>query len=199
MSEFTTPQDLGRERIARAFGWDAGNPDPWALPMEFARQALTYAPMAMRAGMGGVRLAPVPEHVPAPVPEGPWSSPAYMRNWLSNRYQPEARPQAWQPERRWGSAGNDDTLRWGDVVAGRIRPPRNRSEMIEAAKGIGALAGATGGAYGAGQFGFDTLYNGEPWQTASWRALMTPQAGQPPDWWPQPPLPSGPQPPSRLR
>jgi len=96
-----------------------------------------------------------------------------MQEWLQGRYQPAARPQGWQADRRWGSPGNEQpSLTWRDVVAGRIRAPQNRAEMVEAAKGVGAVAGATGGAYSAGQFGFDTMYHGEPWQTASWRALI---------------------------
>lgn len=158
-------------------------------------QTLPIMPGITRAG---ARVAPS-------APTGPWQ-PGYMESWSQGRYQPSARPQAWQPERRWGSPGNEQSsLTWRDVVAGRIRTPQNRAEMIEAAKGVGAVAGATGAAASGAQFGFDTLYHGEPWQTAGWRALIGPSAGDPPSWWPQPPSgerplpPSGPQPPSRLR
>jgi hypothetical protein len=154
-----------------------------------------------------MRAAPrVAPSAPPPTPTGPWQ-PGYMQEWLQGRYQPAARPQGWQADRRFGTPGNEQpSLTWRDVVAGRIRAPLNRAEMVEAAKGVGAVAGATGGAYSAGQFGFDTLYHGEPWQTASWRALIGgPYAGDPPSWWPQPPPaegsppPNGPQPPSRSR
>jgi hypothetical protein len=201
MSEFTTPGDLQRERISNALGWDVGRP-----VQEFARRALLQLPMAMRPAMGAMpTMSGVPARPAATSPEpGPWQ-PGYMQEWLQGRYQPAARPQAWQADRRWGSPGNEQPpLTWHDVVAGRIRTPQNRAEMIEAAKGVGAIAGATGTAAGGAQFGFDT-YRGEPWQTASWRALIGPTAGDPPSWWPQPPPaekplpPNGPQPPSRSR
>jgi hypothetical protein len=197
MSEFTTPRDLQRERISDQFGWDVEYPG-----QEFARRALTYLPLATRAGGGRpVTASPRPA---TPTPEGPWT-PGHLEQWLQGRYQPAGRPQAWQADRRWGSPGNEPPpMTWHDVVAGRIRTPQNRAEMIEAAKGVGAIAGATGTAASGAQFGFDT-YRGEPWQTASWRALIGPTAGDPPSWWPQPPPaerpspPSEPQPPSRLR
>jgi hypothetical protein len=165
-------------------------------------ELMSVMPMGPARAPGAFpRAAPT---TPPPASTGPWQ-PGHMESWLQGRYQPSARPQAWQADRRWGSPGNEQPpLTWHDVVAGRIRTPQNRAEMIEAAKGVGAIAGATGTAAGGAQFGFDT-YRGEPWQTASWRALIGPTAGDPPSWWPQPPPaekplpPNGPQPPSRNR
>jgi hypothetical protein len=169
-------------------------------PEEGAWTLATQGPFAPSRGVRAPRPAPG-----APAPTGPWQ-PGYMEQYLQGRYQPAARPQAWQGDRRWGSTGDDAPgMTWHDVVAGRLRTPQNRAEMIEAAKGAGAVASAAGGAYGASQFGFDTLYHGEPWQTASWRAAVGPGAGEPPSWWPQPPPgekplpPNAPQPPSRSR
>src|SRR5262245_26712776 len=94
MSEFTSPRDLQRERLSNVFGWDVGRPGE-----EFARRARTLIqlPLAMRAG--GMP-AGMPAR-PAPAPSGPWQ-PGYLESWLQGRYQPTARPQAWQPDKRWG-------------------------------------------------------------------------------------------------
>jgi hypothetical protein len=203
MSEFTTPRDLQRERISNALGWDVGRP-----VQEFARRALLQLPMAMRPAMGAMpTMSGVPARPAATSPEpGPWQ-PGYMQEWLQGRYAPAARPQAGQADRRWGSPGNEapPPYTWRDVVAGDVRFPRNMREAIEVAKGAGA-AGAAGGVGGAaGLYLTDTLVHDEPWQSASWRALAGPSAGEPPSWWPQPapaerPLPpNGPQPPSRNR
>jgi hypothetical protein len=127
-----------------------------------------------------------------------------MSQWLEGRYQPQGRPQPWQTDRRWGNLGDEPpAFTWGDVVAGRAHRfnPRRRQDYTELAKGASAVGGAAGAGWGAGQFGIDTLYYGEPWQTAGWRALIGPNlgAGPPPAWWPQPPVeqrppPAGPQP-----
>jgi hypothetical protein len=66
ISEFTTPGDLKRERIARAFGWDAGNPDPYAQWAEFARRAALTLPLALPAIKGASVKALFPE-VPRPI------------------------------------------------------------------------------------------------------------------------------------
>jgi hypothetical protein len=170
MSEFTTPGDLGRERIARAFGWDAGNPDPYALPMEFARQALTYLPMAMpgRASIGARA---------APVPEGPWSSPAYMQQWLASRSpatEPAARPPT--PSQRMPDGNRGIISRIDDAFPGA---------MHLAKQGAPYAAGAVGGV-GGGLFLSDVLGHGRPWQDAAWHALVWPHDDPSPAWWPQP-------------
>jgi hypothetical protein len=204
MSEFTTPNDLQRERISSAFGWDVGRPG-----LEFARRAFTQLPLAARAPMAGPMMSPRPTAAPAAAPSepGPWT-PGYMEQWLQGRYQPAARPQGWQADSRFGTTDRPG-FHWTDVPAGRLNrfdfsDPLNRSQLLELGKGVGA-AGAAGGVGGAaGMYVTDTLYHGEPWETASWRALAGP-LGEPPSWWPQPPAgerplpPSGPQPPSRLR
>jgi hypothetical protein len=211
MSEFTTPGDLQRERISNALGWDVQYPG-----QEFARRALTQLPLAMRPAMGGMPAmsgmpaqpgtaaqpdSGVPPYQAVP---GPWT-PGHMEQWLQGRYQPAARSQARQPA---GSVGNEaPSFTWGDVVAGRIRVPQNRAEMIEAAKGIGAASAAGGVGSAGGMYLTDRLYHGRSPEEASWRALVGPfpSLGDPPSWWPQPPSdekplpPSGPQPPSQLR
>jgi hypothetical protein len=209
-SEFTTPEDLRRERISSALGWDVGRPLE-----EFVGRALPLALGAVRAPVAP-RMAPAAPASPAApaAPQGPWE-PGFMTQWLRGRYQPAARPQPWQADRRWGTAGQPQPTGWDKAsqiwnrqMYGDLgRPPRTPGE---AANWLGrhvvphAVAGGT--AASAGQFGFNTLYHGEPWETASWRALIGPHAGQPPSWWPQPPAeqrppPAGPQPqpPSRCR
>ena len=181
-------------------GWDEGSPSTMAHGAGQVALSMWPVPVLRAAGRRSPSAPPA-----APAPTGPWQ-PGYMNQWLQGRYQPAARPQAWQPDRRWGSLGNEaPSFTWRDVVAGRIRAPQNRAEMIEAAKGAGA-AGAAGGVGGAaGMYLTDRLYHERPWQDASWRALMGPSAGDPPSWWPQPPPderplpPSGPMPPSQLR
>jgi hypothetical protein len=170
MSEFTTPGDLRRERIARAFGWDAGNPDPYALPMEFARQALTYLPMAMpgRASIGARA---------APVPEGPWSSPAYMQQWLASRspaIELAARPPPTLSQRARGVVDQlDETFPSTMHFARKVWPYAPYA------------AGAVGGT-GGGVFLSDVLGHGRPWQDAAWHALVWPHDDPSPAWWPQP-------------
>jgi hypothetical protein len=125
MSEFTTPGDLQRERISNALGWDVGRP-----VQEFARRALTYLPLATRAGVGGRPVTASPRPA-APTPEGPWT-PGYHDAWLASRS--SAAPQRVAPQinqdRRWGRTepdlsdylprpyGNVPPLQWGVGVAG---------------------------------------------------------------------------------
>jgi hypothetical protein len=195
-SEFTTADEMRQERVSQALGWDTSR--PWR---KLGMDAATYLPLALRSPAGARMPLTSPRPSPTP-PPGPWQ-PGYLDTWLQGRYQPAARPQARQPS---GSVGNEaPSFTWGDVVAGRLRMPQNRAEMMEAAKGVGA-AGAAGGVGGAGgMYLTDRLYHGRSPEESSWRALVGPSAGEPPSWWPQPqpeqkPLPpSGPQPPSQLR
>jgi hypothetical protein len=205
VSEFTTPEDLRRERISSALGWDVGR--PW---QEFAQRALPLALSAVRAPVAP-RMAPAAPASPAApaAPQGPWE-PGFMTQWLQGRYQPQGRPQPWQADRRWGTAGQPQPTRWDRVnqiwdreLYGSLgRPPRTPGETVNwLGRHVVPRAVAGGAGASAGQFGIDTLYHGEPWQTAGWRALIGPNlgAGPPPAWWPQPPVeqrppPAGPQP-----
>jgi hypothetical protein len=169
-------------------------------------ELMSVMPMGPARAPGAFpRTAPT---TPPPASTGPWQ-PGHMESWLQGRYQPLARPQAWQADRRFGTVDRPG-FHWTDVPAGRLNrfdfsDPLNRSQLLELGKGAGA-AGAAGGVGGAaGMYVTDTLVHGEPWQSASWRALVGPSAGDPPSWWPQAPPaersppPNGPQPPSRSR
>ena len=155
-------------------GWEEGSPSTMALGA--GQTALSMWPLPFLRAAGRSKPPAPPQGPPS---TGPWQ-PGHMDAWLASRYQPTARPQAWQPDRRWGSLGNEaPSFTWRDVVAGRIRAPQNRAEMIEAAKGAGA-AGAAGGVGGAaGMYLTDRLYHERPWQEASWRALMGPISRRP--------------------
>ena len=206
ISEFTTPADLQRERLSNVFGWDVGRPG-----QEFARRALTQLPLAMRPAMGGMPARPAAAPAAASPEPGPWA-PGHMETWLQGRYQPAARPQEWPADRRWGSTAPQAT-RWDKIAQahhdfmypGLGRPPKTLDEHVKVAlrqvpRAYGAAAGVTGG-----NIAVDTIYRGEPWQTASWRRLAGRSDNPPPSWWPQPPPderplpPSGPMPPSQLR
>ena len=82
-SEFTTPDDVRRQRVAGALGWDAGPVDSFA-PGYAAREA------ANRAWQLGLAM-PVGRVAPRPQQQGPWS-PGYLESWLQSRSPPPPQP-----------------------------------------------------------------------------------------------------------
>ena len=85
------------------------------------------------------------------------------------------------------------------------RPETLQEHLTVLTRQVPRAYGAAAGVAGVNT-AVDTLYHGEPWQTAAWRHLGGGRNGNPPpSWWPQPPPdekplpPSGPQPPSQLR
>jgi hypothetical protein len=218
VSEFATPEDMRRQRLSAAFPWHP-NPSAPQMSWEFQGPLLQrWLTDSLLLGLGAVRAPVAPRMAPAAAPasptaptapQGPWQ-PGYMDAWLQGRYQPTARPQPWQADRRWGTAGQRQPTTWDRVnqtwnrqMYGSLgRPPQTPGETAQwLGRHVVPRAAAGGAGAAAGQFGIDTLYHGEPWQTAGWRALIGPGlgAGQPPSWWPQPPVeqrppPAGPQP-----
>ena len=193
--------------------------DPWAAARGVAEAGLSMAPVLgpMRAQTAATRTAPqaaprTPPPAPTQPPTGPWQ-PGHMEQWLQSRYQPAARPQAWQADRRWGSNAPEAT-RWDRInqaynefmYPGLGRVPETLQEHLAVATRQVPRAYAAAAGVAGVNTAVDTLYHGEPWQSASWRHIGGGRNGNPPPaWWPQPPPdekplpPSGPMPPSQLR
>lgn len=188
VSEFTAPEDVRRQRLSAAFPWHP-NPSAPQMSWEFQGPLLQrWLTDSLLLGLGAVRAPVAPRAAPAAAPaapQGPWE-PSFMTQWLQGRYQPAARPQPWQADRRWGTLGNQPpSASWADVVRGRFFVPRNLRDGIEYAKGAGAVGAAAGVGASGGMYLTDTFVHGLSPSEVAWRALIGPGAGEPPSWWPR--------------
>jgi hypothetical protein len=121
MSEFTTPEDLRRERISSALGWDVGR--PW---QEFAQRALPLALSAVRAPVAP-RISPAAAPASPAAPQGPWE-PGFMTQWLQGRYQPQVPSAALAGGSALGHCGAAPANQVGqsqsNLGSGNVRLPR---------------------------------------------------------------------------